>query len=273
MRVTHAHGILIDVDARFVDAAELELVHQVVVHLFAVYFHTQLVGIEWSETVGETLLNEVVAHVQLVLRPYADCDVDRTLPIGFRQHFEHHQLTLVEGAFAFQRDVHVVGDGIARYHHSAAAYGFLIHFHHDAVGRNYLQVLVLAAYPVFQYVLEFVRILAEFFLHVYQCFGVAAQGLFLCFGIQGIDALLVFGTYRNIFVGTFYILHTVPRDRQGRRVVGGTLHLVDVPVGLQVAEVAGTGVGAEAFRFLVVPQGEGIVIAVGVYNRITRFLQ
>jgi hypothetical protein len=109
------------------------------------------------------------------------------------KHFEHHQLTLVEGAFAFQRDVHVVGDGIAWYHHSAAAYGFLIHFHHDAVGRDYFQVLVLAAYPVFQYVLEFVRILAEFFLHVYQCFGVAAQGLFLCFGIQGIDALLVFG--------------------------------------------------------------------------------
>ena len=46
-----------------------------------------------------------------------------------------------------------------------------------------------------------------------------------------------------------------------------------IPVGLQVAEVAGTGVGTEAFRLLVVPQGEGIVIAVGVYNRITRFLQ
>ena len=44
--------------------------------------------------------------------------------------------------------------------------------------------------------------------------------------------------------------------------VGRTFHLVDIPVGLQVAQVAHAGVGAHAFRLLVVPQGEGVVVAV-----------
>ena len=69
MRVTHTHRILVNVDTRLVDTTELELVHQVVVHLFAINLHTQFVRIERSETVGKTFLNEVVAHIQLVLRP------------------------------------------------------------------------------------------------------------------------------------------------------------------------------------------------------------
>ena len=165
--MTHTHRILINVDTRLVDTTELELVHQVVVHLFTINLYTQFVCIEWSETIGKAFLDEVVPHIQLVFRSHADCNVDRTFPIGFRQHFKHHQLALVKGAFAFQRDVHVVGDRVARYHHAAAAYGFFIHLHDNAVGRNYLQVLVFAAYPVFQYVFEFVRIFTEFFFYVY----------------------------------------------------------------------------------------------------------
>ena len=110
VRVTHAHGVLVDIDARLVDATELELVHQVVVHLFGVYCHARLTGVERSETIGKTFLNEVVLHVQLVLPAYADSDIDGAFPVGLAQHLEHHQLALVEGAFAFQRNVHVVGD-------------------------------------------------------------------------------------------------------------------------------------------------------------------
>ena len=104
MRVTHAHGVLVDIDARLVDATELELVHQVVVHLFGVYCHARLTGVERSETIGKTFLNEVVLHVQLVLPAYADSDIDGAFPVGLAQHFEHHQLALVEGAFALYSD-------------------------------------------------------------------------------------------------------------------------------------------------------------------------
>ena len=48
VRVTHAHCVLVDIDARLVDATELELVHQVVVHLFGVYCHARLTGVERS---------------------------------------------------------------------------------------------------------------------------------------------------------------------------------------------------------------------------------
>ena len=42
-----------------------------------------------------------------------------------------------------------------------------------------------------------------------------------------------------------------------------------VPVGLQVTQVTSAGIGTEAFRFLIVPQREGIVITVGVDNRVS----
>ena len=53
-------------------------------------------------------------------------------------------------------------------------------------------------------------------------------------------------------------------DGNGWRVVGRTLHLVDVPVGLQIGEVANAGIGAEAFRLLSIPKREGVVVAVGI---------
>jgi hypothetical protein len=45
-------------------------------------------------------------------------------------------------------------------------------------------------------------------------------------------------------------------------------HLVNVPVGLQIAQVANPYIGAHTFNFLVVPEREGIVIAIGKNNTI-----
>ena len=118
VRVAHAHHVLVNVDTRFVDTAELELVHQVVVHLFTVDLAVQLVRIERSEAVGETLLCEVVAHAQMVFASYGDCHIDRSFPVGIGKHLEHHQFTLVEGAFRVavgvsKGDCHVFGDRVA----------------------------------------------------------------------------------------------------------------------------------------------------------------
>ena len=110
--------------------------------------------------------------------------------------------------------MHIVGDTVTRYHHTTAAYSFLVYLHHDAVCRNHLKVIILAAYPVFQDVLKFVRIFSEFFLHIHQCFRVTVQCLLFSLSIEGVDALFIIRLYRDVFVSSFYILHTVPSDGQ-----------------------------------------------------------
>ena len=46
------------------------------------------------------------------------------------------------------------------------------------------------------------------------------------------------------------------------RLIGGALHLADVPVSGQIAQVHGTHVGAVTFYLLQVPQGEGVIVTV-----------
>ena len=73
--------------------------------------------------------------------------IDRTFPVGIGKHFEHHQFTLVEGAFRVavgvsKGDCHVFGDRVAqsfRYLHAGAAYGFFVQ---DVYKR---QILILVA--------------------------------------------------------------------------------------------------------------------------------
>ena len=79
--------------------------------------------------------------------------------------------------------------------------------------------------------------------------------------------------YAYIFISTRAILDTFPRDRHRRRVVGRTAHLVDVPVGLQIREVADAGVGTHTLYVLIIPQGEGVVVAIGEDDRVAFVLQ
>ena len=52
------------------------------------------------------------------------------------------------------------------------------------------------------------------------------------------------------------------------RLVGFPFHLVNVPVGLQVTEVANPNIGSHSFYFLVIPKRESIVIAVSKNNSV-----
>ena len=235
VRVAHTHHVLVDVDTRLVDAAELELVHQVVVHLFTVDLAVQLVRIERSEAVGETLLCEVVAHAQMVFASYGDCHIDRTFPVSVGKHFEHHQLTLVEGAFRVavgvsKGDCHVFGDGVAqrfRYFHAGAAYGFLIYLHDDAVRRDerklylfscllekFFQLVVLAKHPAVDDFLQFIRILTEDGVNERQYGSVSLCSQFVCLFEIAVDKSFHFRTDRDIFVLSFHVFHTVPSDRE-----------------------------------------------------------
>ena len=223
----------------------------------------------------------MLAHVQLIVRTDGDGHVNGAFPVGIGQHFEHHQLALVESPFrvtlfVFERYVHVVGDGVTqcfRNHHTRTANGFFVDFDNDAVGR-YHCLSVFGAYPIFQDVLQLVRIIAELGTDIVQCFRIlAVQHLFFGGFVGFVDLLLEVRTDGDVFVLTFHVFRSVPSDGQCRRVVGRTFHLVDVPVGLEVAQVTGTCVGAEAFGFLVVPQREGIVITVGIDDRVAAFLK
>ena len=60
-----------------------------------------------------------------------------------------------------------------------------------------------------------------------------------------------------------HILCWSERDGQRIGLVGLRLHLVDVPIGLQIRKVADTNVGTITFDLLVVPQREGVVITIG----------
>ena len=68
MGIAHAHHGLIKIDARFVDTAELELLHHVVISLLSVeVLGTWGVGGEWGDTVGQSLLYKVITQVHVVL--------------------------------------------------------------------------------------------------------------------------------------------------------------------------------------------------------------
>ena len=66
--VAHAEDGLVEVDARHVDTAELELVHDVVEGLLRIEVTGAcLVGGERRDAVGQSLLYKVVAQVHIVL--------------------------------------------------------------------------------------------------------------------------------------------------------------------------------------------------------------
>ena len=60
-----------------------------------------------------------------------------------------------------------------------------------------------------------------------------------------------------------YILVACPGDRQRSGLVSLFLHLVDIPVCLQVAGVTYADIGTDAFYLLGIPQGECVVVAIG----------
>ena len=63
-------------------------------------------------------------------------------------------------------------------------------------------------------------------------------------------------------IGTRHEILVFPADRQGLGLVVRTFHLRNIPIRLEITEVADTQVGSHFLHFLVVPQGESVVIAV-----------
>lgn len=79
--------------------------------------------------------------------------------------------------------------------------------------------------------------------------------------------------YEDILVGARAVVQPGPRDGHGGGIVGWAAHLVNIPIGLQIAKVADPDICAEAFYFLVVPKREGVVVAVGEDDGVTPLLQ
>ena len=158
--------------------------------------------------------------------------------------------------------MHHVGDAVGSHHHAALAHGFLVDGHVDGVRGNHVQVCILRAYPVFHHVLQFKGVVAELLARLFGVLLVMLQNSLLHARLHG-----------DILVGAGAVFNALPRDGYRRRVVGRAAHLVDIPVCLQVAEVADAGVSPEVFDILVVPQGEGVVVAVGEDDGVTLVLE
>ena len=223
---------------------------------------TGLVGGERRDAVGESFLHEVVAQVHIVLRAYGECHVDGALPVGIGNDFEHHEVALVERALALERDDHLVGDRVAGHHHTTAAHGLFVDGDIDRIGGDDVEVLRGGAYPVVEDILQFEGIVAK----------LLASLLGVCL-IEFLHLLFERRIDLYVLISTSTVLQTAPSDGYGRRVVGRTAHLVDVPVGLQVREVADAGVRAHTLGILVVPEWEGVVIAIGEDDGVTLLLK
>ena len=66
------------------------------------------------------------------------------------------------------------------------------------------------------------------------------------------------------------VLLLVHQNGQRRALVGAATHLVDVPIGVEQAQVAHPDVGPNALHLLGVPQGEGVVVSVGEQHGVGR---
>ena len=115
-----------------------------------------------------------------------------------------------------------------------------------------MQIAVGRTYPVLQDVLQFEGLVTELLTGHCGILGIVSQNLALHARV-----------YLYVFVGAGAIFQSLPGDRQRRRVISRSHHLVDVPVGLQIGEVAHTRIGAHTLGVLIIPQGEGVVITVG----------
>ena len=277
--VAHAHHGLVDVESLLVKSAELESVHEVVVGALRVEVACpRSVGSERGYAVGQAFLHKVVAKVHVVVLAYGQRYIYRTRPSALGYHLKHHQVALVESVLSLERNDHLVGYGVGCHHHAALLHGLLVDGHVERVGRYHvgqvsasgeslyhIEVLLgesVVANPVLENVLQLKGIVAE------QLLGLVRVSL-----VHLADAFFQLRLHLHILVGAGAIFKSTPRDGHRRRVVGRTAHLVDIPVGLQVGEVAHAGIGAHAFGLLVVPQGERVVVSVGEDNRVAFLLQ
>ena len=263
VRIAHTHDGLVDIQSRHRQASVAEALHHVVVGLHRIeVLGSRHIGRERRDAVGQTFLHEVVTEVHEVLLTHCDGDVERPCPVALRDHLEHHEVVLVERVLTLEGDDHTARDRIGSHHHATLAHGVLVDGDEDGVGRDDVEVGVLGPYPVFEDVLQLERVVAKLSLGLLRVLLVELQ-----------DLLLERRLHLDILVCPRAVVESRPGDRHGGRVVSRTFHLVDVPVGLEVGEVADAGVGAHAFCLLVVPEREGIVVTIGEDDRVALVLQ
>ena len=219
----HARDGLIEIDARLVDASESKARHEVLVHLLRIDVHSALGRVERRDAIDKAFLHEVVVEVPVVVRSDSHGNVERPLPVALGYHLVHHHLALIDSALALQADVHLVGDAVARYHHAAAADSVLVDGEDDAVGRYEAQLGVVAEHPVVDDALQLERVIAQ---QVAKRLRVVLVGFY--------EALQRARSDGDALASACHVLQAAPVDGHCRRVVGGALHLVDVPVGLQI---------------------------------------
>ena len=258
MGEAHTHNRLVNINIGVSDIAEAELLHKVVEHALRVYF--LILRSKWSDARCKSFEHQEFLETGLRIAAERRAHIERTRPIVVSEHLIHHHIVFVESALSFERNHHLVGDAVfsVGQFHSAAQNGGFVHGHHERVGGNEAKVFV--AHEVVNHIREFKWV---------DFFAFCSELLLEFF------QLVVHRHNANEIVST-HIVHvfpTIPSDGKCRTLPSWTTHLVDIPVGGEVRQVADTRIGAVAFYILVVPKREGVVVAIGEDNRISLFVE
>ena len=241
--LAHAHRVLLEVNTGLVGTAPLEAVHDVVVHLFRVDRAGTLGTCrEGHEAVGQAGLLEVGVEADELVRVDGDGEVDGALPVVGHHHVEDGDGFLTDGLLAGEVDEELSGHhrGVLRIDGVVLAHSIGVDRVDELLGRQIVDRLIDAGDGLRTWV-------------------VAAEPLEGLIEIHLLHALDEVG----VVAGALNVLGARPGDGQRIGVVSLTLHLIRVPVCLQVAGVADAHIGADAFHLLGIPKREGVVVAVG----------
>ena len=110
--------------------------------------------------------------------------------------------------------------------------------------------------------------------HVAIVAGVAVVAIVLCQGLVHAHLGIGVATVDQVALARVVgIGGGASQHGQRLGLVGSTLHLRDIPVGSQIAEVAHTCIRSHAFCILIIPEGEGVVVAIGEDNGVALLLK
>ena len=185
---------------------------------------------------------EVGVEADELVRVDGDGEVDGALPVVGHHHVEDGDGFLTDGLLAGEVDEELSGHhrGVLRIDGVVLTHSIGVDRVDELLGRQIVDRLIDAGDGL-------------------RAWVVAAEPLEGLVEIHLLHALDEVG----VVAGALDVLGARPGDGQRIGVVSLTLHLIRVPVCLQVAGVADAHIGANAFHLLGIPKREGVVVAVG----------
>ena len=239
----------VDVNFRVVGTSPFEFVYHIIVHLVrlnaSIIKPAFVFSLYWYQSVGQTFALEIFLKSHCIVIVTGD-KIDRSFPVVMGKDINNNELILKEPrSFKFYFDIRNYFVGIFGADSTVCK-------HSGFVNRD--------TYCAGRYIIEFlVKILK---------FGCVAAAVNKVYDFLGSSRFL--GTFINSHLVIYPVVVQFYRKSYRQRVglVCFSLHLVDIPVGVEQHKIADSHVSPYTFNLLVVPERESIVIAVGEQNSV-----